>query len=66
MPPPGTLLPLLFSAIHDTGRIAGVVGRKEERVKFAYGLAGMLSGNLFTYYGDEIVWSVRQQIPISG
>lgn len=43
-----------FLGNHDTGRIAGVVGRKEERVKFAYGLAGMLSGNLFTYYGDEI------------
>lgn len=43
-----------FLGNHDTGRIAGVVGRKEDRVKFAYGLAGMLSGNLFTYYGDEI------------
>ncbi len=39
---------------HDTGRIAGAMYRMEERVKFAYGLASMLTGNLFTYYGDEI------------
>lgn len=43
-----------FLGNHDTGRIAGVVGRQEELVKFIYGAAGMLSGNLFTYYGDEI------------
>lgn len=43
-----------FLGNHDTGRIAGVVGRKEDRIKFAYGLSAMLSGNLFTYYGDEI------------
>lgn len=43
-----------FLGNHDTGRIAGVLGRKEDRIKFGYGLAGMLNGNLFTYYGDEI------------
>lgn len=39
---------------HDTGRIAGAMFRMEDRIKFAYGLASMLTGNLFTYYGDEI------------
>lgn len=39
---------------HDTGRIAGYLGRDENKVKFAYGLMSMLSGNTFTYYGDEI------------
>lgn len=39
---------------HDTGRIAGYLGRDEAKIKFAYGLVSMLSGNTFTYYGDEI------------
>lgn len=43
-----------FLGNHDTGRTAGVAGRKPNRIKFEYGLAGMLNGNLFTYYGDEI------------
>lgn len=39
---------------HDTGRIAGYLGRDENKIKFAYGLLSMLSGSTFTYYGDEI------------
>lgn len=39
---------------HDTGRIAGYLGRDEAKIKFAYGLLSMLGGNAFTYYGDEI------------
>ena len=50
----GDYIPAPFLCNHDTGRIAGVVGRKENKVKFAYGLLSMLTGNTFTYYGDEI------------
>lgn len=39
---------------HDTGRIAGSVGRDENKVKFAYGMLSLLNGTTFTYYGDEI------------
>ncbi len=39
---------------HDTGRIAGAMYRMEDRIKFAYGLISMCTGNVFTYYGDEI------------
>lgn len=39
---------------HDTGRIAGYLGRDEAKIKFAYGLLSLLGGNTFTYYGDEI------------
>lgn len=45
-----------FLSNHDNGkgRIAGKVGRDEEKIKFAYGLLSVFSGNTFTYYGDEI------------
>lgn len=43
-----------FLGNHDTGRIAGTLWRRAERIKFAYGLLSMYSGNTFTYYGDEI------------
>ncbi len=50
----GTYIAAPFLCNHDTGRIAGIVGRKENKVKFVYGLLSMLTGNTFTYYGDEI------------
>ncbi len=45
-----------FLSNHDNGkgRIAGRVGRDLDKMKFAYGLLSMFSGNTFTYYGDEI------------
>ncbi len=45
-----------FLSNHDNGkgRIAGRVARDEDKIKFAYGLLSMFSGNTFTYYGDEI------------
>lgn len=43
-----------FLCNHDTGRIAGIAGRKEEKIKFEYGLLSTLTGSTFTYYGDEI------------
>ncbi len=47
-------IPAPFLCNHDTARIAGVLMRQEERIKFAYGLLSMYTGNTFTYYGDEI------------
>ncbi len=45
-----------FLSNHDNGmgRFAGRAGRKEEKIKFGYGLLSMMSGCTFTYYGDEI------------
>lgn len=39
---------------HDMNRVAGLMGRTEEKVKFAYGLNSLFNGTTFTYYGDEI------------
>ena len=47
-------IPAPFLCNHDTGRAAGFLGRDIQRVKFAYGLLSLYSGNTFTYYGDEI------------
>ncbi len=47
-------IPAPFLGNHDLSRIAGVMMRDEARIKFAYGLLSMYSGNTFTYYGDEI------------
>lgn len=48
-------IPAIFLDNHDTNRITGAIGRtKTEDTKFAYGLAAMLNGTLFTYYGTEI------------
>ncbi len=47
-------IPAPFLCNHDTARIAGVMLRDETRIKFAYGLLSLYSGNTFTYYGDEI------------
>lgn len=45
-----------FLCNHDTGRSIGILQARTlpERAKFAQGLLGMLPGNVFTYYGDEI------------
>lgn len=45
-----------FLCNHDTGRSIGLLQARTlpERAKFAQGLLGMLPGNVFTYYGDEI------------
>ncbi len=43
-----------FIGNHDTGRTAGILGRKEAKVKFGYGLLTLISGSSFAYYGDEI------------
>ena len=47
-------IPAPFLGNHDTARIAGIMSRNEDNIKFAYGLLSMYSGNTFTYYGDEI------------
>ena len=45
-----------FLCNHDTGRSIGLLQARKlpERAKFAQGLLGMMPGNVFTYYGDEI------------
>lgn len=50
----GGYIPAPFLDNHDVGRIAGVMGRNADKIKFAYGLLSMYNGNTFTYYGDEI------------
>ena len=47
-------IPAPFLGNHDTARIAGVMSRDADDIKFAYGLLSMYNGNTFTYYGDEI------------
>ena len=42
-----------FIGNHDTGRTAGILGRKEAKVKFGYGLLTLISGSSFAYYGDS-------------
>lgn len=45
-----------FLCNHDTGRTIGLLQARKlpERAKFAQGVLGMMPGNVFTYYGDEI------------
>ncbi|MGN1368489.1 MAG: alpha-amylase family glycosyl hydrolase [Aristaeellaceae bacterium] len=45
-----------FLCNHDTGRSIGLLQARKlpERAKFAQGVLGMMPGNVFTYYGDEI------------
>ncbi len=54
MPENTVLAPFLCN--HDTGRTIGLLQARKlpARAKFAHGLLGMLPGNVFTYYGDEI------------
>lgn len=47
-------IPAPFLGNHDTARIAGIMSRDVDDIKFAYGLLSMCNGNTFTYYGDEI------------
>ena len=46
--------PFLSNHDNGVGRIANRMSKNEEKIKFAYGLLSMYSGNTFTYYGDEI------------
>lgn len=46
--------PFLSNHDNGVGRIANRMSRNEDKIKFAYGLLSMFSGNTFTYYGDEI------------
>lgn len=50
----GDGIPAPFLGNHDTARVAGILSRNVDNIKFAYGLLSMCSGNTFTYYGDEI------------
>ncbi len=54
LPEHSILAPFLCN--HDTGRTIGLLQARKlpERAKFAQGVLGMLPGNVFTYYGDEI------------
>lgn len=47
-------IPAPFLSNHDTGRAAGFLMRDPMRIKFAYGLLSLYSGNVFNYYGNEI------------
>lgn len=47
----GTLAPFLGN--HDTARAANMF-QGEAQVKMGAGLMGMMNGNIFVYYGDEI------------
>ncbi len=44
----------VFLSNHDTGRAAGFLLRKDERVKLAAGIQILTTGNVFVYYGDEL------------
>lgn len=48
----GSHIPAPFIDNHDMGRVA--FGNNASKTKFNLGLLGMLTGNTFTYYGDEI------------
>ena len=54
IPDNSVLAPFLCN--HDTGRSIGLLQARKlpERAKFAQGVLGMMPGNVFTYYGDEI------------
>ena len=54
IPDHSVLTPFLCN--HDTGRSIGLLQARKlpERAKFAQGVLGMMPGNVFTYYGDEI------------
>ena len=54
MPGHSVLAPFLCN--HDTGRTIGLLQARQlpERAKFGQGVLGMMPGNVFTYYGDEI------------
>ena len=40
---------------HDTARIASFTGRSQtDKIKMSHGLLTLMSGSIFTYYGEEI------------
>jgi len=49
----GILAPFLSN--HDTARIASFTGRSQiDKIKMSQGLLSLMSGSIFTYYGEEI------------
>ncbi len=44
----------VFLSNHDTGRAAGFLSRKIDKVKLAAGLELLSTGRVFVYYGDEL------------
>ncbi len=44
----------VFLSNHDTGRAAGFLSRKEDKIKLAAGLEILSTGCVFVYYGDEL------------
>lgn len=58
-----TTLPALFLSNHDMKRVTKYKG--EEQNKFMIGLLGLLTGNTFTYYGEEIGMNSANDSPTS-
>ena len=52
--------PFLSNHDNGVGRIANRMSRNVDKVKFAYGLLSLYTGNSFTYYGDEIGMTVNK------
>ena len=52
--------PFLSNHDNGVGRIANRMSRNVDKIKFAYGLVSMYSGNVFTYYGDEIGMTAKR------
>lgn len=50
----GNFVEGIFADNHDTGRIAGFLGRDENRIKIASGIEILSTGHVFIYYGDEL------------
>lgn len=51
----GSAIPAIFLDNHDVNRITGAIGRSETaKTKMAYGMAAMMNGCMYTYYGTEI------------
>lgn len=44
----------VFVDNHDTGRVAGFLGKDENRIKIAAGIQMLSTGHVFVYYGDEL------------
>lgn len=49
-----TAISATFLGNHDLDRTAHYLAFDENKIKFAHGLLGIMSGNTFIYYGDEI------------
>ncbi len=59
-------IPAPFLDQHDTDRIGDkLFARNATKIKFAYGLLQMYTGNTFAYYGDEIAMHGIRNLPQS-